>query len=240
MRRSLFSTAALLTAALLVLCAGCGPGGNLRDGTAGEKVRESTALPAPLTSGGMPLDEAIDTRASVRRFSGRALNREEVSQLLWACRGEAGGRNGNAETGATGKVPSAGGLYPLEVYLLEGRTLCRYEPGPHSLATIVAGVDTAALEEAVPGQPFVTGAPAVFVIAADFEITRSRYGDRAERYVWIEAGHAAQNLLLEATALGLGSVPVGAFRDEDLAGALGLPAGVSPLYLVPVGHPEDG
>lgn len=184
----------------------------------------------------MPLNDALDGRKSVRSFEGRTLARGEVSQLLWAAQGEAADGEVAAETGATRNAPSAGALYPLEVFLLEGESLSRYEPGSHSLEPVSEGIDPENLVKAALGQSFISRAPAVFVIAADFERTRRRYGDRAERYVWMEAGHAAQNLLLEATALGLGSVPVGAFDDEGVARALGLPQGLSPLYLIPVGR----
>jgi SagB-type dehydrogenase family enzyme len=79
----------------------------------------------------------------------------------------------------------------------------------------------------------------VFVIAAVYERTSVKYGDRAKRYVHLEAGHAAQNLLLQAVALGLGGVPIGAFHDDKVQAVLGLPKDQRPLYLIPVGHPDE-
>jgi SagB-type dehydrogenase family enzyme len=97
------------------------------------------------------------------------------------------------------------------------------------------------LAEAGFGQTALTQAPAVFAITAVPARTAAEYGDRAERYVLLEAGHAAQNLLLQAVALGLGAVPMGAFSDSGVARVLGLSPGCEPLYLIPVGHPaEDG
>jgi len=89
------------------------------------------------------------------------------------------------------------------------------------------------------GQEFITQAPAVFVIVAIYERMSGKYGAaRSPRYVYMEVGHAAQNLLLEAVVLGLGGVPVGAFEDGALQKALALPADHRPLYLIPVGHPR--
>jgi SagB-type dehydrogenase family enzyme len=96
-----------------------------------------------------------------------------------------------------------------------------------------------ALAAAALGQSQVADAPVVFVIAAVVARTAEKYGDRAERYVQLEAGHACQNLLLEVVALGLAAVPTGAFSDEGVRGVLGLPKDEAPLYLVPVGYPAD-
>jgi SagB-type dehydrogenase family enzyme len=93
------------------------------------------------------------------------------------------------------------------------------------------------LAEAALGQGHVAAGAAVIVMTAVFERTEGRYGDRAERYVKLEAGHAAQNLLLQAVALDLSAVPVGAFGDAEVQALLGLPNDQVPLYLIPVGHP---
>jgi SagB-type dehydrogenase family enzyme len=99
----------------------------------------------------------------------------------------------------------------------------------------VPGDQRAAIAEASYGQPAVRSAPVTLVISADVAITASRYGPRAERYVTLEAGHAAQNVLLTATALGLGAVPIGAFDDDAVRHVLGLSEDVTPLYLIPIG-----
>jgi len=96
-----------------------------------------------------------------------------------------------------------------------------------------------AVWEAGLKQDALRDAPAVFLIAAVYERTATKYGERAERYVHLEAGHAAQNLLLQAVALGLGGVPIGAFNDDQLQSALSLPPDHAPLYLVPVGYPAE-
>jgi SagB-type dehydrogenase family enzyme len=130
-------------------------------------------------------------------------------------------------------------LYPLEVYLVRGDGLYHYEPAAHRLVRRAAPDLRRPLGRAAFDKESVSRAPAVFVIAAAFERTAARYGrDRAPRYVHLEAGHAAQNLLLQAAALGLGGVPIGAFRDDDVHAVLSLPAGQRPLYLLPVGRPR--
>jgi SagB-type dehydrogenase family enzyme len=113
----------------------------------------------------------------------------------------------------------------------------RYVPRTHSTEQHLTGDVRGKLRDAALGQSFVESAPATFVIAGVFARTERKYGPRAERYVWMEAGHAGQNLLLQAVALGLGSVPVGAFRDAEVAEALGLPRDHAPLYMFPVGVP---
>jgi SagB-type dehydrogenase family enzyme len=187
-------------------------------------------LPAPRTMGGPALDEILAERRSVREFTDEPLALEDLSQLLWAAQGitaDWGGRT----------APSAGALYPLEVYVATPEGLYHYLPDGHR-AQVVQDADVRSrLGAAAFGQEAVSGAAVVFAITAVYVRTAAKYGARAERYVQLEAGHACQNLLLEAVALGLGAVPIGAFDDGTVARILGLPAGESPLYLVPVGHP---
>lgn len=156
----------------------------------------------------------------------------EISQLLWAAQGVTRGWGGRT-------APSAGALYPLELYAVTPDGFLHYMPDEHT-AMVVSRADLRRpLARAAFGQSAVEETPAVFVIAAVTSRTAAKYGPRAERYVTLEAGHAAQNLLLQAVALDLGAVPVGAFSDEGVSEALGLPADHEPLYLVPVGHPAE-
>lgn len=189
------------------------------------------ALPAPTDLSGVTLARALELRRSVREFGPRALSRAELSNLFWAAQGITHGDGLRT-------APSAGALYPLELYVATAGGLHRYHPRGHRLEPIAAADPRRAIERAALGQEAVGGAPAVFVIAAVYRRTAVKYGaERATRYVHLEAGHAAQNLLLQATALGLGAVPVGAFDDGALARALGLPADHVPVYLIPVGAP---
>lgn len=192
------------------------------------------SLPTPPTAGTMSLDEALARRRSVREFAPGALTLDEVSRLVWAAQGVTAPERRTA--------PSAGATYPLEVYLVAGDAgnlaagVYRYRPDGHRLELVADGDIRLPLADAALGQTWISKAAMVVVIAAAFERTTSHYGKRGERYVYIEAGHAAQNLLLQATALGLGARPVGAFNDLGVTHLLHLPGGETPLYLVPVGR----
>ena len=214
--------------AVVVIGFGGGPAGTGRaDMRAVE--RRSVALPAPRERGAISVEEALRGRRSVREFDATALSERELAQLLWAAQGVSGDGLRTA--------PSAGALYPLELYVATAAGLGHYEPGPHRLTGRAERDLRPELQRAALGQPPVGQAPAVFVITAVLERTARKYGPaRGERYVHMEAGHAAQNLLLEAVALGLAGVPIGAFEDARVARALGLPAGERPLYLIAVGR----
>lgn len=188
-------------------------------------------LPAPRPSGPLSLEEALRRRRSVREFEGTALTDEEIAQLSWAAQGR---------TSVTGlrTAPSAGALYPLEVYVALPGGLYRFDSGRHALEMRSDRDLRPELQRAGLGQDAIGDAPAVFVISGAFERTEVKYGPRrTPRYVHMEAGHAAQNLLLQAVALGLGAVPIGAFYDDSVREVLSLPEGERPLYLIPVGHP---
>lgn len=187
-------------------------------------------LPAPRPSGTVSLEEALAARRSIRDFTDEPLDLGQLSQLLWATQGVTAAWGGRT-------APSAGALYPLEVYLATADGLSRYVPDGHRLEEITGADLRDELAGAALGQDPVADASAVFVITAVPARTEAKYGDRALRYVQLEAGHACQNLLLEAVALGLGAVPIGAFDDEEIRTVLGLPADRLPLYLVPVGYP---
>jgi len=195
------------------------------------------ALPKPRLEGEVPVERAMALRRSVREFAQEPLPLAAVSQLLWAAQGITDPPDGRT-------APSAGALYPLEVYLVAGAVsglrpgVYHYEPRRHRLVLESAGDRRAGVADAALGQDWVGEAPAIVVLAAVYQRTARKYGERAPRYVHIEAGHAAQNVYLQAGALGLGTTMVGAFRDEKLTGVLGLPAQVKPLGLLPVGRPR--
>ncbi len=182
----------------------------------------------------MSLEEALVHRRSVREFAPGALTLAEISRLAWAAQGLTAPERRTA--------PSAGATYPLEVYLVVGDAenlaagVYRYRPGRHRLEVVTAGDMRLPLAAAALDQQWISHAAMVVVIAAVFERTTARYGMRGERYVYMEAGHAAQNLLLQAAALGLGARPVGAFNDAEVSRLLHLPGGETPLYLIPVGR----
>lgn len=190
-------------------------------------------LPAPRLDGPMSLEAAIAVRRSVRAYRPDALSLEEIGQLLWAAQGITGDRPFQRA------APSAGGRCPLEFYVCRADGVWHYRPEGHRLALHLEEDVRPALVDAAWGQKFLAQAPVVFAVSGVFARTTSRYGDRGRvRYVPMDVGHAAQNLLLQAVALGLGSVPVGAFDDAAVARVLRLPRDQEPLYLLPVGWPQ--
>jgi SagB-type dehydrogenase family enzyme len=157
---------------------------------------------------------------------------DELGQLLWAAQGltsSAGQRT----------APSAGGLYPLELYGVTRDCVYHYAPPGHRLNEHVRGDLRSGLWLAAWRQDAVKNAAAVIVITGVYARTALKYGEeRAMRYVHLEAGHAAQNILLQAVALKLGAVTLGAFEDDRVIQALALPSDHAPLYLIPIGHPN--
>ena len=196
---------------------------------------ESIPLPPPRLDGAIPVETALAQRRSVRTFADRALRREHLGQLLWAAQGITGTR------WPMRTAPSAGGLYPLEVYAIVGQVegleagIYRYRPSAHELTILQTGDQRRAMVDAALGQGWMARAPVTVVIAGVIARTAAKYGSRAERYVCMEAGHAAQNIYLQAQADGLGTTAVGAFRDAAVRALIGMPAGEVPLYLMPVG-----
>jgi SagB-type dehydrogenase family enzyme len=190
---------------------------------------ESVALPAA-SSGTTTLDDALARRRSIRTFAARAMSREEVGQLCWAAQGI----TDQASGGRT--APSAGALYPLEVYVVSPDGVFHYEPRGHRLKRL-DGVDRREqLARSALGQDAVRHAGVDIVVTGVIGRLRVRYADRSERYAYLEAGHAGQNVLLEATALGLGAVPIAAFDDASVRRTLGASGDETPLYILAVGH----
>ena len=192
-------------------------------------------LPEPRYDSKVSLEESLLQRRSIRSYTGQPLTLQEVSQLLWAAQGI-------TDPGGLRTAPSAGALYPLELYVVVGDvqdlapSVYRYEPDGHQLVKIIDGDKRAELASAALGQSCVKEGAAAFVFTGVYERTTGKYGDRGIRYVHIEVGHAAQNLCLQATAMGLGAVTVGAFSDEQMTRLLNLPEKEQPLYIIPVGR----
>lgn len=190
-------------------------------------------LPSPVLAGQTSLEEALARRRSVREFEDTPLTRPELGQLLWAAQGISHERGFRT-------APSAGALYPLELYVATAEGVFHYVPKAHELEVVSREDARKPLHEAALRQDAVRQAPAVIVVTAIYARTATKYGaERSPRYVHLEAGHAAQNLLLEAVTLELGAVPIGAFDDKGVQEALGVPADHEPLYVIPVGHPHE-
>lgn len=194
---------------------------------------ETIALPQANHNGSMSLEQSIANRRSIRTFASKPLSIGQIGQLLWSAQGITEKNRGFRA------APSAGALYPLETHVVLPAGIYRYDPHRHELKRIVDGDRREALQQASLGQDAVGSAPAVFVFSAVFQKTAIRYGARASLYVPIEVGHAAQNLLLQATAQGLAGVPVGAFNERRVAEVLRLARNERPLYLLPLGYPVE-
>ena len=197
-------------------------------GWGGEDM-DAGKLPEPQTKGTVSLEETIEERRSERGFSQKPLREEQIGQLLWASQGITDPRGLRAS-------PSAGATYPLEVYYLTEDGVFQYLPRGHRYRKILGSDRRDDLSRASLGQTWVKEAPFSLVICAVYERTTKRYGERGEMYTHIEVGHAAQNVHLQAVALGLVSVPVGAFREKEVAKILNLPQEEIPLYIIPVGY----
>lgn len=197
---------------------------------------QAVELPRPTVDGGHTLERALHARRSVREYDDQAIATNHLGQLLWAAQGVTG-------PGGERTAPSAGGTYPLETWVAVGNVLglapgaYRYDPGRHALSLHRPGDRRKRLAAAALGQPWIENAGAVFLVAAVYDRTTARYGERGRRYVHMEVGHVAQNIALQATALRLGTVVVGAFDDAAVKMAMGLAEAEEPVCLVPVGPP---
>lgn len=192
------------------------------------------SLPTPSSSSAVMLEEALASRRSVRAYSEETLALADLAQLLWAAQGI-------TDSGGFRTAPSAGGLYPLELYVAAGNVeqlqagIYHYLPHRHALEHTASDDRRPLLSQAALGQAWVANGAAVIVIAANYARTTAKYGNRGNQYVHMEAGAAGQNIYLEAQARGLATVFVGAFDDDDVWSILELGPEERPLALMPVG-----
>ncbi len=198
------------------------------------KSNPKIALPAPKLESDRSLESALAGRRSIREFTKNPLSLQDVSQLLWATQGI-------TAPGGERTAPSAGALYPLEIYVATGMTsldpaVYHYRPHSHEIVMHTDGDKRASLARASLKQECVRDCAAVFVYAVIYERVTKEYGKDGDMYVHFEVGHATQNTCLQATALGLGSVPVGAFDGAAVERLLELPPNERALYLLPVGN----
>jgi SagB-type dehydrogenase family enzyme len=197
---------------------------------------ERIKLPEPRLDSAVSIEQVLRRRRSTREFSNQPIELSHVSQLVWAAQGITG-----PEIYRT--APSAGGLYALDLYVVAGHVsglppgLYRYDLRNHELALLLDGDIRRELSGAALDQSSVSQAAAIFGVSAVYQRITSKYGERGVRYAHMEAGHAAQNLLLQAVALDLGAVLVGAFDDGKVKRVLGMSKEEQPLYLIPVGKP---
>jgi len=193
-------------------------------------VGEVTALPMPALYGKMSLEGALLRRRSVRSFGETPLSLRELGQLLWSAQGITNKIHGYRT------APSAGALYPLELYVATSHGVYKYLPDQHAIRVVKTEDVRAELGKAALDQEWVSQAPASIVITAVFSRTSKKYGRRADNYVPIEVGCAGQNILLQATSLGIGSVPVGAFKDRKVRSVIGAAKDERPMLIISLGR----
>ncbi len=212
----------------------------MKDAKAGHPMSSAKVihLPEPRHDSGIALEAALRQRRSIRGFSDTALTLVELAQLLWAAQGVTHGDGFRT-------APSAGALYPLEVYVAAGRiqdldgAVYKYHAHAHQLTRVIQEDLRPALAAAALEQSCINHGAAVLMFSAVVERTTGKYGQRGIRYVHMEAGHAAQNVFLQATALGIGAVVVGAFDDARVQRLVAMAEGEHALYLMPVGRPSQ-
>jgi len=196
-------------------------------------------LPVPQLKGKISLEETIAKRRSVRRYRGDPLDLAQLSQILWSAQGITG-------SGLLRAAPSAGATYPLEIFVLSGQEsvkeleagIYQYIVNSHSLRLHKSGDFRSDLARAALDQEFIVQAPVDIVICAIYHRTCDTYSRRGERYIHMEVGHVGENIHLQAVALGLASVEVGAFHDEEVRKVLGVEEQIKPLYIMPLAKAE--
>ena len=228
----LVTVLALIITGLTISCKSQVPGG---EGKPNTTMDDRIKLPKPRYRSEVSIEEAIHRRRSVRSYQNVSLELTEVSQLLWAAQGITDPED------RFRTAPSAGVLYPLEVYAVirdvEGVAsgVYQYKPFGHRLVKIKEGNLIQELAKAALSQTSIIECPMAIVMTGVYERTTQKYGDRGVRYVYMEAGHAAQNVYLQAESMDLGLVVIGAFNDGEVRRLLNLPDNERLLYIIPVG-----
>ena len=191
-------------------------------------------LPEPVTDGEMSLEKTMTLRRSVRSYVDEPLSISEISQLLWSAQGITNERGFRT-------APSAGATFPLEMYVVVNNVdglrkgIYHYSPHDNHIEMLNDEDVSSDLMRACLSQSMIVDGGAVLIFAAVFERTTARYGERGERYVYNEIGHASQNVHLQAAALDLGTVVIGAYRDDEVEEILKLGEDIKVLYLMPIG-----
>lgn len=195
-----------------------------------QTMAKDIKLPQPNSSGSISLEQSIASRRSERSYQANELSPQQLSQILWAAQGIT-----DPEFGLRA-APSAGALYPLSIYIAKGDGLFRYISSGHKLVQLSTEDKRPSIMRASLGQAWIRQAPVSIILAANFKITQEKYGPRAYRYVCMEAGHVAENILLQAVSLGLASIAIGAFWDDVIKVTLELPDNQDPLYIISLGY----
>lgn len=198
-------------------------------------------LPAP-DPGGMTVEKAIAIRRSIRAFTEQPVTLQQVAQLLLS----ANGITHKFQARTMRAAPSAGALYPIDLYVLAHHVtgldsgLYHFRPKDSSLESVKAGDHSAAIHEASLGQESVGPSPVTLVLTARFDRSTRKYADRGYRYAYIDAGAICENVYLQATSLGLGTVAVGAFYDDAMNKLIGIDGkSEATLLIMPVGFSAE-
>ena len=200
----------------------------------GTSAQEVIQLPEPIQDGSVSVEYALLNRRSVRHYKEDPLTLSEISQLLWAAQGI------TTERGLR-TAPSAGALFPLEIYVVAGNIthlpagIYKYNNRDRTIFQNVKADKRSELSRAALNQGSIARAPAVLLICAVYERVTRTYGQRGIPYTFMETGHAAQNVCLQAVAMGMGTVVIGAFRDEEIKMIANLAKDEQPVYIIPVG-----
>ncbi|MFB0566623.1 MAG: SagB/ThcOx family dehydrogenase [Candidatus Aminicenantaceae bacterium] len=227
-------------------------------GFADEGISENTVqgseskiiqLPNPRYESKTSVEKALSTRRSIRNYAEEPLSTSDISQILWAAQGITKKRerlptkwNTKYEwQGGLRTAPSAGALYPMEIYLIAGnvkglsKAVYKYIPKNHSLKKVIDGDKRTEIYDVALKQGSIKEGAALIVMAGVYERSSFKYGERAQRYVHIEVGLIGENIYLQGITLGIGTVMIGAFKDEELKKVLGLPQDEHPLAIMPLG-----
>jgi len=193
-------------------------------------------LPDPRTDGTVSLEKTLSERRSIREYRKEPLELSEISQLLWSAQGITNKSSGKRTS------PSAGALFPLEIYVVAGNVndledgIYKYRTETHELILVKSGDNREDIYTKVYSREWLKNVPSFLIFAGVYERTTGKYGERGKRYVHIEVGHSAQNVLLQAVAMNLGTVVMGAFDDTTLKKVIGMTEDEQPFYIIPVGR----
>lgn len=232
MKRVLVTIAIICGIAFLIIML---PPTARNESTLKSETKYIVKLPEPKYDSKVSVEKALLERRSIRNYKDEPLTLAEVSQLLWSAQGITDRRGFRT-------APSAGALYPLEIYVVVGNVAglsegtYQYKPQYHKLVKVAEGDKRAGLCSACFGQAWVKKGAVVIVFSAIYEQTTKRYGQKGIRYVDMEAGHAVQNVYLQAVSLNLGTVVIGAFNDNEVKKIMNLTDKEQPVCLMPVGR----
>lgn len=209
-----------------------------------KKEKNMISLPKPKYNSNTSVENALYKRRSIRSYKNESLSIEEISQLLWAAYGITRKiENGPAYLrGGLKTAPSAGALYPLEIYIVAGNVtglepgIYKYRSKNHKLEIILKGDKRNELCIAGFYQKMIKNAPADIVYSAIYKRTCKKYGIRGrERYVCMDLGHSAENVYLQAFSLNIGTCAIGSFSDIKVKKVLNMTKEEEPLYIMPIG-----